>query len=312
VLFRSLPERTSNAAILGLASTLPIEAEIDKKTLSFYRNMMEDKSSAEYNIVLRQLGTKTNQSASWVIHVEKILQKYSLPNAFSILSNTPPKTTWKAKTNNVISTHWTKKLGEEAKEQNSSRFLSSTTLSPVTPTLVWSSANSNLLDSHKAQTKARIMCGVYRLQAHEALFTKRNKYPESPICKLCKEEPEDRAHFILCCPELSHARKELAKMQRTLQGHNLASIWENKETLITCILDSSHQSLNFPEQLQNILESQARNLLFSLHAQRCRALGLSSSSPRAAQRGQLVATRSNPCPRRAVLRVDTRRNLHMR
>ena len=50
-----------------------------------------------------------------------------------------------------------------------------------------------------------------RLEADASRFRRRlnGALPGDPICKLCRTEPEDSAHFILRCPSLSARRLEL-------------------------------------------------------------------------------------------------------
>jgi hypothetical protein len=302
-----LPDRTSNAAVLGLASVLPVQAELDRKVLTFFRNMIADSSSVEYKILLRQLAVKTNDSSSWAIYLENILEKYSLPKAHTVMECPPAKTAWKNTIRKAIDSHWISKLEKETNEQNSCRFLSSETLSPLKQPLLWTNANCSLRESHKAQTKAWLMCGVYRLQVHESMFTRRNGKRESPICKLCDTGPEDRMHFLLKCPALEKSRTELATLRETLHSHNHQEILTNETKLLHCLIDCSHKDLNLSQQLQDTVETIARDLLYQLHVHRCRILGVPNKSP-AVTRGR------RPTPRSASTSADgaltTRGKIH--
>ena len=57
----------------------PIEAEIDRKSLTFFRNIIKDKNSLEFDICERQLAVKGSKSRSWLIYITALLTKYNLP-----------------------------------------------------------------------------------------------------------------------------------------------------------------------------------------------------------------------------------------
>ena len=56
-----------------------------------------------------------------------------------------------------------------------------------------------------------LLVGCDGLEADASRFRRRlnGALPGDPICKLCRTEPEDSAHFILRCPSLSARRLEL-------------------------------------------------------------------------------------------------------
>ena len=56
----------------------PIEAEIDRKSLTFFRNI-KDKNSLEFDICEKQLTVKGSKSRSWLICITALLTKYNLP-----------------------------------------------------------------------------------------------------------------------------------------------------------------------------------------------------------------------------------------
>jgi hypothetical protein len=63
-------------------------------------------------------------------------------------------------------------------------------------------------DIQKAEIKLRLITDTYMLQYHHAKFSRNNI---SPICKLCREEEEDREHFLLECKTLEENRKTQIK-----------------------------------------------------------------------------------------------------
>ena len=65
--------------------------EIDRKSLTFFRNIIKDKSSLEFDICERQLVVKGSKSRSWLIYIAALLTKYNLPAPEHMLYSTPTK-----------------------------------------------------------------------------------------------------------------------------------------------------------------------------------------------------------------------------
>ena len=101
---QGLPSRTSNVAALGLMGILPVQAEINKRVLTLFRNLVHDTSSLEYGICLRQLALKLalKSPRSRSLLTYGILSKYGLPSAQNILLDTPSKLAWKATVRDAI------------------------------------------------------------------------------------------------------------------------------------------------------------------------------------------------------------------
>ena len=91
-----LPQSTTNAALYLLLGTLPMQAQIDIRTLNLFRDTIAAESNcppALYirNLVVRQLGMRDLDSSRWSIYVAKKLVQYSLPTALDIVQNPPKK-----------------------------------------------------------------------------------------------------------------------------------------------------------------------------------------------------------------------------
>ena len=82
-----LPERTSNSVTLLILGELPVEATIDKQTLTFFSSILTDPNSKEHLLVHRQLAVKDPDSNSWVMHVARLLRQYDLPSPHHLLTN---------------------------------------------------------------------------------------------------------------------------------------------------------------------------------------------------------------------------------
>ena len=61
---QGLPPRTSNCVTLAMMGMFPITAEIDRKSLTFFRNIIKDKNSLEFDICEKQLTLKGSKSRS--------------------------------------------------------------------------------------------------------------------------------------------------------------------------------------------------------------------------------------------------------
>ena len=151
--------------------------------------------------------------------------------------------------------------------------------------MVWGSLTANPREVEMASVKARLLTGTYVLQANRARF---NQYEVNPTCTICKEEPENRLHFILRCKQLDDNRRyQLNRIKQLL--HDIYSpdiadaIIEDQNILLQVILDCSHPSLqgladNPPlESLGTEIEPMSRSLCYGLHLRRA-ALYMESTS----------------------------------
>ena len=90
-----LPSRTANAATYLLLGQIPIEAELHKRTLGLFRNIIDNENSVECELAFRQLATKNEQSNSWFRKLLVITELYGLPSPYEMLFYPPSKTSWK-------------------------------------------------------------------------------------------------------------------------------------------------------------------------------------------------------------------------
>jgi hypothetical protein len=262
---QGLPPRTASAACLGLLGIWPIEAEIDRRVLGLFRNIIDNESQIEYDIAVRQLATKPGNSNSWFAHVNRTLQKYILPNAHELLQNPPSKQSWKRTVKQKITQKWEAIHKEESQQKPSLRYLSDDSLNLRKPALIWESSSLSLRETHKAFLKAKIVTGTYTLQAHQALFNKRI----SPTCKLCLEGVEDRVHFLLKCSALSQYRTiHLAAIAELLETTSIGCLPSDENIVLQLLLDPTHDSIQEEFRRSSAiheLEKLSRNMCFHLH-----------------------------------------------
>ena len=96
-----LPKSTASAAVYLLIGIPPIEALLDIKILSTYRDIADVNHASPpavhiHEIITRQVALKETTSYSWVIQLKKTIRKYqNLMNVYQILEKPPKKKAWK-------------------------------------------------------------------------------------------------------------------------------------------------------------------------------------------------------------------------
>ena len=99
----SLPVTVADPAIYLLSGTLPIEAMIHHRVLTFFGNVSRlSNSSIEKRLAERQLAVKSLDSHSWFIGVKKLCIRYGLPDCTEILEKSRSKHSWKATVTGMI------------------------------------------------------------------------------------------------------------------------------------------------------------------------------------------------------------------
>ena len=67
---QTLPERIASVAVLTLLGAKTIEAQIDTRIITTFLNIAKDPSTVEFQIAIRQLTVKADNSNSWFIKVK--------------------------------------------------------------------------------------------------------------------------------------------------------------------------------------------------------------------------------------------------
>jgi hypothetical protein len=270
-----LPRSTAIPAIYLLTGSAPIEAQIHIKTLTLFRNIVapDMKSpSAVFlrELILRQLAMKELESASWTSHVRKLLNRYDLPTAYSIITNAPLKRHWKHTVKQAVFMEWSNQLREDATERTTLKFINlpSCLIGQMHP--VWQHLYTPL-GIRMATVKAQLMVQRYALTTSPTAGARK-----SETCPLCKSGPETTEHFLLTCSVLSKQRYPY--LLRVLQTCRDLDISVDPHTLTSIILDTNalntfnthSQNKNNPNQTH---EELCRNFIFKLHCTRAKLLG---------------------------------------
>ena len=112
-----LPERVATSDIYVLSRQLPVEAEIHKRGLSLYGNIVRN-DCIERELAYRQLAVKESTSKSWFVALQEVLYKYDLPIAQELLDNPPEKLAWKVLVRRPVNAHWRKVIIHEAEAKS--------------------------------------------------------------------------------------------------------------------------------------------------------------------------------------------------
>jgi hypothetical protein len=264
---QTLPDSTANPAVYGLLGLTPIVGEIHRRAFQLFYSMIKDQTCREFNIILRQLAVKEWHDHSWVSWVNRLLARYHLPSAHTIIFDPPPKKAWKENVNMAISTYWAGKLWSTAKEKTTLKHTTAEVFMPGPASPVWTDAEESLYETKKAIWKARALSGTLTLQTS---YRNPNQNERDTTCKLCSSEAESIEHFILRCPALEQERRPHQEdLERML--HHLDIPIEEENTIMAVVLNSRHPLLQQNVDL-HLLEQVTRNWIFYTYRKRLRLL----------------------------------------
>ena len=110
--------------------------------ITFVR-LIRDPTTAEYNIIKRQVVIKDINSKSWTVDIRKLLHKFNLPSCHDLLRNTPKKEAWQYEVKKAVSGYYSVKLKKELEKQSSTRYINPCACSLSKPHNIWSTAGSS-------------------------------------------------------------------------------------------------------------------------------------------------------------------------
>ena len=177
-----LPERVATSAIYILSGQIPVEAEIHKRRLCMYGNILRN-DCIERELAYRQLAIKDSSSKRWFVAIQEVLYKYGLPTAQELLEIPPKKLAWKVKVRRHVNEHWKKTILQEAENKSILEFLNIASYKPGKVHPIWTNCKHNSNSLLKAYAQVKLPCGSYILQSIRAKF---NQYQVSKLCPLCR------------------------------------------------------------------------------------------------------------------------------
>lgn len=271
-MLQNLPQRVAKESIYLLTGTIPIEAHLDLRKLSLIGAIARRKGSKLWEIALRQLIMKDNNSSSWFVEIRRLMAKYDLVHPIDLLQTPVQKCKWKANCKAAVVTHWWKVLQDEAMLKSSLKHIEwshSLTKGKPLPHLIWRTTKSNRWLARTAIVKVRLMTHTYRLQS-------RINRKEDGTCPLCGLERETETHFTANCRDekAMSVRENYIMRVRTQFQHepsNLALLDEclrDPELLSQLAIDHTALDLKLTETEQLNIERLNINYIFQLHKNR--------------------------------------------
>ncbi|CAC5367675.1 unnamed protein product [Mytilus coruscus] len=127
----SLPISAPDPSIYILSGILPIEAQIDQKSLNLFNNICnQNEENLEKKIARRQLIAKNEESNSWFIAIKRVLFKYDLHSPIILLNDPPTKYSWKKSVRSAIDRCWKNVLIQKSCTYKSLKYLGTLNISP--------------------------------------------------------------------------------------------------------------------------------------------------------------------------------------
>ena len=261
-----LPERTAIAGLYILSGALPIKYMIHRQALNFLWMQIDNELTGE--IILRQYATKKNSSASWVIYIKKLLQKYDLPTIIDLLTDLPSKNQWKRLVKEIIQTHANNEICEAASQRSTLRFLN-----PEYTPRKQHDCISHVDNPHqvtRANIKSRLLLDVYPLETVKL----RMQLTKSDLCTLCENgDKEDLKHFLVKCEKFNATRsKYMRKITEEFSTDTRQRMRNDHELCVRLILDPAHFSLQECDKLdperRPDYEHMTRDYIFAMHIKR--------------------------------------------
>ncbi|CAC5422477.1 unnamed protein product [Mytilus coruscus] len=82
--FDSPKERTATSAVYLLLGQIPVEAELHKRMLNFFGNIIRNHGSDERDVAIRQLAVMPRDSNSWFVKIVELTEQYGLPSPLDV------------------------------------------------------------------------------------------------------------------------------------------------------------------------------------------------------------------------------------
>ena len=203
-LLQGLPKRTPRCISYLLLGARPLQAEIHIRQLTFLGNIIRSGNLALLQIMKRQITLKDNNSKSWFVYMENLVDRYELSPLDTLMSGIPPKSKWKKIVQKHVEEYWIDILITECKEKSTLSSCNIDTLRFGKLHNIWKYHNKCLTDVRRGHVKARLLTSTYIVQSKLARF---NQNEVDPTCQFCRRQAEDYKHMILFCGALHTYRK---------------------------------------------------------------------------------------------------------
>jgi hypothetical protein len=169
--------------------------------------------------------------------------------------------------------YWRRHIATDMNKKPSLKYLNADNYSPGEPHPVWSSCHGNAKYVKKAVIRAKLLTGTYTLQGNLARF---NQNRVDPTCKLCKQHPEDRAHFLASCSFTQDLRKDavtsLLEITANTDTHDDIEEATKTEGRYAALLLNPQSITQLPMEIRDRMERIATSVCYSMHTRRWNAL----------------------------------------
>ena len=262
---QSLPDSTAVEALYILSGTLPIEAQLDIRTLTFFGKIANRENDILQKIGLRQLALKDLNSNSWFIYVTKLANNYNLPSTHEIIVNPISESKWKQLVKREVTKFWCIKIKESASNKSSLKYLDLDNITLKQTANIWMYTRPNNRHVTKSIIRCRILAGAAYLNGTRSLFKTKST---NPNCPMCKEEIETTEHFLTSCISMQHIRERLLEPALSLLNLQHVTTLKTDNTLMSqLILDPASSTLSnmITEKDIPYLEEKMGNLCYALY-----------------------------------------------
>ena len=260
-----LPERSAISALHVLSGKLPLRNILHIRILGFLWSLMN--SEVTRDVIIRQYAMKKASSASWIVGIKKVLQKYNLPSIYDISCNLPSKTEWKTQVKAAVHTVANAEIAQDATQKSTLRYLNPETRLGVPHRSL--EGIDNPFKVTRANIKVRVLIDVYPLQA--VLY--RMKLVANDLCPVCDDgSREDVDHFLASCGAYVDVRNKYMARFLPILGLDTTETVASGKLLVGLILDATHPDVETHIQLEedriSALEDVSRDYIYAMHLKR--------------------------------------------
>ena len=224
-------------------------------------------------------------SSSWFTSVNRILLKYDLQSACTLLSNPVKKLQWKRLVKETVNTHWRNQVIQQSWLYDQLYHLNVDGYKPGNVHLIVKTQSSNICEVRRISVKVKLATGTYTVQSIRAKFASQ---PGNGTCLLCKESEETIYHFLFECCILSTVRDLIIQdIDDCLSQQRKTLLDFTPELKLSVLLDATNLSQLIEHCDQSIIsnvEHHSRRLCFILHGERHKWLLSQTANGRSGRR----------------------------
>ena len=190
-----LHPNTPRAVVFFMAGCLPGEAVLHQRQLGLF-SMVCHLHGDPLNLHAKYILTTAPPSAkSWFQQIRVLCSQYGLPNPLQLLSNPPPKETFKSQVKRKIIGYWEALLRVEASPLGSLKYFKPELYSLTKAHYIWTSAASNPFECSKSTVLAKMVSGRFRTE----MLSRHWSANKAGYCRApsCQKMPGTLEHLLV-------------------------------------------------------------------------------------------------------------------